>query len=490
MVCACEDVTATDVHAALAHGHDDLESLKRYTGLATGICQGRNCLARAAGLLHAHTQITPRPISARPPLWPTTLAALAAAGELPPIYPGSEAPALTPSPPPPRPPATMAALPTSVDVVVIGGGIMGLALAYHLAERRLAVAVLEQSYLNAGASGRNGGGIREQWSTEENILLMKESIARCRELAQELGINIWLRQGGYLFVTRTRERLQAMAENIALQNRLGVPSRLVKPAEIARVVHGLTTTDLAGGAYNPEDGVIFPWPFVWGYAEGARRLGAHVATFTPARAIDVEGGRVTGVHTPRGRLACGLVVNAAAAWANEVAALAGVTLPNRPQRHEILVTESLRPFLDPLVSEVGTGLYFSQSLRGEIVAGMGDPEQPPGLELRTSLRFLTRIARALVHRLPSLSGVKVLRQWAGCYDLTPDDHPLIGEVNEVKGFYQLHGFVGHGFMMAPVVCRLVADEIASGRTHAFLAANRPSRFAAGALRRRETMIIG
>ncbi len=493
LVCTCEDVTRGDVERAIARGHTDMESLKRYTGLGTGICQGRGCLARAAQLLTraGYGGHTLAPTSARPPLWPVPLAALAAGASLPPIYPSEAAPAWTPPPPMPAPPEQLPSLPTHAQVVIIGGGIMGLATAYHLAKCGLTnVVVLEASYLNAGASGRNGGGIREQWSTEQHILLMRESIALCRELAKELGINVWLRQGGYLFVTAKEKVASGMGANVELQNRLGVPSRMLRRSEMQHLVPELETSDLVAAVYNPEDGVIFPWPFLWGYAEGARQRGVHIATFTPATHLLVEGGRVCGVVTPRGTIRTELVVNAAAAWAPEIARMAGVTLPNRPERHEILVTESLRPFLGPLVSELGLGLYFSQSLRGEVVGGLGDPDEPVGVEMRSSQRFLVRMARALVHRMPRLGAVKVLRQWAGCYDVTPDGNPIVGEVDEVAGFFQLHGFVGHGFMMAPVVGRIVGEYLAKGTEHPFVHDNRLHRFARGDVDHKETMIIG
>ncbi|MEE8410332.1 MAG: FAD-binding oxidoreductase, partial [Myxococcota bacterium] len=424
-------------------------------------------------------------------LTPTPLGLLAGGTELPPIYPGPSAPATTPAPPMPPAPATLPPLPGRADVVIIGGGIMGLATAFHLAKRgKTNVVVVERAYINSGATGRCGGGIRAQWSTEQNVLLMKESIAICRDFAKEVGINIWLRQGGYLFVATRPEHMQAVEQNVAMQNRLGVPTRILKPNEVSEIAPDVHTADLVGACFNPDDGIMFPWPFLWGYADGARQLGAKIHTFTPVTDIDIEAGRVTGVVCDRGRIACDLVVNCAAAWAPEIAAMAGVELPNRPERHEILSTESLRPFMNPLVSELGTGLYFSQSLRGEIVGGLGDPEQPAGVETRSSLRFVMRMARALVHRMPRLARVKVLRQWAGCYDMTPDGNPIIGETKAVAGFYQLHGFMGHGFMMAPAVTKLVAAHIADGKDHPFFRDNRLERFSDGTPIQAETMIIG
>lgn len=493
LICLCEDVTRHDVEEAVAAGATDIESVKRYTGLGTGVCQGRTCMARLAGVM-ADLGVPPdrlAPMTARAPLWPVPLGVLATTGDLPPLFPGPDRPALTPAPPPPPAPAALSPLPESAEVVVIGGGIMGLATAYHLAANGLTdVVVLERSYLCAGASGRNGGGIREQFATEQNIELMKESIALCRRFAKDFGINVWLRQGGYLFLAQTPDYASALEKNVKVQNEHGVPTRLITAEQARKIVPDLAVDDVLAASFNHEDGVIFPWPFLFGYATRARELGVHVATFTPATGIDVEAGKVTGVVTPRGRIRCNLVVNAAAAWAPEVARLAGVSVPNKPERHEILVTESFKPFLGPLVSELKSGLYFSQSLRGEIVGGMGDANEPRGVEMRSSLRFAVRMSRALVHRIPRLARVKVLRQWAGCYDVTPDHNPIVGEVDQVKGFFQLHGFVGHGFMMAPSVCKLVGEHIARGRAHPFITENNLRRFQVGGGGRPESMIIG
>lgn len=493
LVCMCEDVTDAEILRAFDAGFQDMESVKRFTGVGTGSCQGRQCLARVARLLHGRGVAPEKlaPTTTRPPLWPVPLGVLAAEGDLPPTYPGPLAPALWSELPMPAPPDRLETQPDAAQVVIVGGGVMGLATAYHLAKNGIRdVVVLERSYLNAGASGRNGGGIRQQWSTEQNVLLMKESVKLCRGLAKELGINVWLRQGGYLFVALSAAHLEAAERNVAMQNRLGVKTRMLRPKEALRLAPELNIADVRGASFNPDDGVIFPWPFLFGYAEKARRHGARILTFTEVLGIDVQNRRVAAVHTGRGTIRCDLLINAAGAWSPAVAHMAGVKLPNKPERHEILVCESLKSFLRPLVSELGTGLYFSQSMRGEVVGGLGDPDEPAGLEMRSSLRFLQRMARALVHRMPRLAAVKVLRQWAGCYDVTPDRNPVVGEVSEVSGFFQLNGFVGHGFMMAPAIGKLVGEHLAKGREHPFLRANRLSRFQDDSAAPRETLIIG
>ncbi len=497
IVCACEDVTLADLEAALDQGLTDMESIKRYTGLATGICQGKSCLPRLAAQVRQRTRHTSpqvvRPTTPRPPVTPIRLGELADAS-LPHLYPGPHAPLLF-NPKVARfapPMGAQGSLPKRASVVIVGGGVMGLATAYHLARCGVKdVLVLERDYLNAGASGRNGGGIRMQWSTPAMIDLMKESIGTCRSLARELRINIWLRQGGYLFLSRRDKDMAAATERVALQNSLGVNSRVLTPAACAKVVPGLTVTDVLGGTFNADDGVIFPWPFLYGYAERARALGAHIAPFTAVENIALQNGRICGVYTSRGYVACDRLINAAAAWSRDISGMVGIEAKNHPARHEIMVTESLKPCLEPLVSEVDSGLYFSQSLRGEIVAGMGDPTEPEELQMRSSLRFAKRISRALCHRFRALGQVQFVRQWAGCYDLTPDGNPIVGEEPAVPGFFQLNGFVGHGFMLAPALTRRFAHFLAHDTHDAALDTFTPRRFAPGAPPvPHETMIIG
>ncbi len=393
-------------------------------------------------------------------------------------------------------------------VVVIGAGILGLATAYNLAKRGVRdVLVVDRTYLCGGASGRNGGGVRAQFSSETNIRLMRESIAICRDFATEMKINVWFRQGGYLFLARTAERARDLEENVALQNRCGLPTRMVDAAEMRRIVPELSTEGVRAASFNPGDGVVFPWPFVWGYARAAADLGVTIKPFTEVVGFDTLGGRITGVRLrptklspldasdealPAGdafTVACDDVVLCAGAWSPKVAALLGVALPNTPHRHEICSTEPLKPWLGPLVADLTNGLYFSQSMRGEIVGGIAVEPVPEGINQQSSRRFLTEYARALVGTVPTLAGVRVLRQWAGCYDLTPDGGPIVGRVADPTNLTLACGFMGHGFMMAPVMGRLLAEHVDTGVTSELFARWSLDRFARGELVH-ENMIIG
>jgi sarcosine oxidase, subunit beta len=389
------------------------------------------------------------------------------------------------------------------DVVVVGAGIMGLSIAYHLAARGMTnVTVVDRSYLCGGASGRNGGGVRAQWSSETNVRLMQESIRMCREFATKMKINVWFRQGGYLFLARTPAIRASLEKSVALQNANDLPTRMLSPHEARKIVPELDVTGIEAASYNPDDGVVFPWPFVWGYAQAARKLGVDVATWQEVVGFDTNGPRIEGVRVRAsgrpGEAAGGestavirtnRVVNAAGAWSPEVARLLGVELPNKPHRHEICSTEPLKPWLKPLVADLSDGLYFSQSTRGEIVGGISNEYVAPGLDQGSSHAFLGKYARSLVRACPILGRVKVLRQWAGCYDLTPDANPIVGAVDGVEHFYQASGFMGHGFMIAPIIGKLLAQVVADGPPVPVFDQWNLRRFAEGKLLS-EAMILG
>ena len=379
---------------------------------------------------------------------------------------------------------------------MIGAGIMGLSIAYHLARLGVRdVTVVDKSYLCGGASGRNGGGIRAQWSSEANVRLMQESIRMCQDFANEFKINVWLRQGGYLFLARSEDKRRALEDSCKLQRECGLSTRMLSPREAQKIVPELSTDGVVAATFNPDDGVVFPWPFVWGFAQAATKLGAEVSTFTDVIGIDLHGTTIEGVRIRdkaggEHRIATNKIVNAAGAWSPEIAKLAGVELPNKPHRHEICSTEPLKPWLKPLVADLGNGLYFSQSTRGEIVGGIGQERVAPGLDQNSSFAFLGLYARALVSTCPILGDVKVLRQWSGCYDLTPDGNPIIGGVDGVEHFYQASGFMGHGFMMAPVMGKLIAEHIAKENHLPMFDRWNLRRFKEGNLLAGEAMIIG
>jgi len=368
---------------------------------------------------------------------------------------------------------------------------MGLSVAYHLASDHgvKRIVVLDASYLCGGASGRNGGGVRAQWSSELNIRLMRESLGLFRSFAERHHINTWFRDRGYLFLARSEASAAELARNVELQNQCGVHSELITPSAIAEIVPELDPRGVLAASYNARDAVVFPWPFVWGYAESARALGVSIRPFTRVVGIETRGPSITAVVTERGRIETSVVVNACGAHSPEVARMVGVDLPTHPHRHEICSTEPLKPWLKPLVADLSDGLYFSQSIRGEIVGGIGNERVPEGPDQRSSARFLALYAKALTRACPRLGAVRILRQWAGLYDISPDANPIVGPVDKVDGFFLLSGFMGHGFMMAPVVGQRVAAQIARGTSGELFEHWSLARFATGRLLK-EGMIIG
>ena len=377
-------------------------------------------------------------------------------------------------------------LPAQAEVVIVGGGVVGLAIAYNLARRGLGdVVVVERGYLAEGASGRNGGGVRQQWSTELNIRLMQESVELCRRFAVDLGVNVWFRQGGYLFLARTAQEVARLDKNIAIQNRCGVPTRMLEPDKAHEIVPELDLTGIIAAAYNPTDGILFPWPFLWGYARQAAAHGARIFTQTPVSGLEPQKGGGYLVHTPRGAVRARRLVNATGAWSPRLAQMIGVQVPTYPIRHEICSSEPLKPFLRPMVSELTSGLYCSQSMRGEIVGGVTIPGHDSTYGMGSTLEFLATYARRLVRLMPILGEIKVLRQWAGPYDQSPDGNPILGAAPGHPDFFLACGFVGHGFMMAPIVGKLYGEWLTGGAPHEIFARYTLDRFASGAVAHHE-----
>jgi sarcosine oxidase subunit beta len=352
----------------------------------------------------------------------------------------------------------------TADIIIVGGGVNGMACAYNLARRGMKdIVVLERGYPGCGATGRCGGGIRQQWGLEENVILARESVKIFENLSAELGYNIFFRQGGYLMLLYDESEKALVQKTIPMQNRLGVPTRLLGLRETAEIAPGLNLEGVLGAAFCPTDGTAYPYAVLWGYAEAARKHGASVYVHTPVESVTRNNGTFT-VQANGTTFEAPRLLNTAGAFTRDVARMLGVEIPTHPVKHEIAVTEPLKSFLSPMVISVKYGFYFSQSLRGEIVGGIGLDNEPSSHSSKSSPEFLFKYARALRNVFPSLGKARIIRQWAGSYDMSPDHRPIVGGVDGLDGYYHACGFSGHGFMLSPIVSRLMAELITTGET--------------------------
>ena len=380
---------------------------------------------------------------------------------------------------------------STAEIVIIGAGIMGCAIAHALAERgQTDVLVLERDQIGRGATADAAGGIRQQFSTETNVRLATYSVRVWETYQERFGIDIGLRQQGYLFLLADAEEEEVFRGNLALQQRLGVPTRWVTPAEIAKLNPTVVLDDIVGGTFCPEDGWCDTYGATVGFAQAARRLGVTIEEETPVTGIRVANGRVDGVETPRGTVATPLVIVCAGPYTRQVGALAGAELPVDPYRRMSFITEpfALAPPTLPMTIEFSTGLYFHPESRG-FLFGMGNRAEPSSFTKTVDEEWMLTTVEALVGRAPIFEQASVMRGWAGFYEITPDDNPLLGFVDEPAGLAVAAGFSGHGFMQGPAIGTCLAELILDGAaTTVDITPFRPSRFAEGALAHEHNVI--
>jgi len=355
--------------------------------------------------------------------------------------------------------------PESAGVVVIGGGIIGTATAYYLAKAGFKdIVLLEKNAIASGSTGRCAGGIRQQWGTPMNVELSMKSVRMFETLEKELGFDFEYYQGGYLLLVRNESQMAQFEKNIALQNSYpGLHVELIKPQEIREVCNAINTDGLIGAAYCKTDGHANPMLANYAYAWAAQKLGAKIFTRAEVTGIDVKDGGIKSVKTSDGStIKTERVVNAADGHAALIGKMVGLDLPIRSFRHQIMVTEPVAKILDPLVVDLAGNLYFRQTKHGSFVAGQSDKDEPEGFDMKSDYRFMLEVSSKLEKIMPALGNVKIVRQWAGLYGMTPDSQPIIGGVRDVEGYYQAIGFSGHGFMIAPITAKILSEIILHG----------------------------
>ena len=367
------------------------------------------------------------------------------------------------------------------NVVIIGGGVMGTSTAYHLAKLGCKdVVLVEKKQLASGSTGLSAGGIRLQFSSEANIRISMESLLVFEHFAEEFEAEIDFRQHGYLFLATGAKDWAEFQANVAVQQRAGVPVRLLSPEEIGDMAPYLYLDDVIGGTFCPRDGYADPYSVTMGFARQARRLGVRICEETEALDIKVSEGKVRAVVTNRGEIATPVAVNVAGPWAAQVGRMAGLELPVVPYRRQVFVTAPFDelPRQIPMIIDFAPSFYFRRE-GASILMGMTDHEEPPSFNTNFDLGFLAKVGEKAAYRAPVLDRAGFMRGWGGLYDVTPDDNPIIGkDIGGVEGFYCAVGFSGHGFMQSPAAGRILADLITSGQTDLDLSPFRLERFKA------------
>jgi len=371
------------------------------------------------------------------------------------------------------------------EVVIIGGGVIGASIAYHLGKRGMGqVILLEKEALGAGSTGRCLGGIRYQFSTEIHVRFSLESFSFFRDFREELGVDPEFKRIGYFFLATSARSQKVLQENYLLLQRFGILVELLSAEEIQQRWPQLQVSDVLWGSYCGEEGYAGPHEVLMGYIKGAQRAGCRIYEGIEAVGIMIEKGRVTGVDTREGKISCGWVVNAAGPYASSVGAMAGIEIPVTPIRRQVFTTSPYHriPGTIPLVIDLERGWYIRREGEGFLLAGPQDEKPSYNTALDSGLGAKSWAAENALYRIPALEEMEINGGWAGLYEISPDQHAILGEAPGLKGFLCANGFSGHGFMHSPLAGRLISELICDGRTSTLdISALSLTRFSAGHL---------
>jgi sarcosine oxidase, subunit beta len=354
----------------------------------------------------------------------------------------------------------MSTVPATADVVVVGGGVIGTSIAFHLAEAGVDVCLLERDQLAGGSTSRAAGGFRAQFSDPLNIAIGLRSIDAFTRFGERPGAEIDLHQDGYLFLLDREEDVASFDASVALQNDLGVPSRFVGLDEVRELCPIAGLDGVLAATYCALDGHASPEAVVQGYAAGARAHGASIVTGCALTDVQRQDGEVRSVETALGTIETGTVVCAAGVWSPEIARRVGVDLPVQPYLREVGFTGPIPglPERIPLTIDFSSGLYFHREGPG-LLFGMADPAQPAGLDAPTDPAWLEKVMDVADRRLPSLLDMGIAGGWKGYYEVSPDHTALVGESSDAARFLYATGFSGHGFLQGPAIGEIVRDLV-------------------------------
>ena len=354
------------------------------------------------------------------------------------------------------------------DVVIIGAGGHGLATAYYLAKHHgiTNVAVVDKGYVGGGNTARNTAIIRSNYLTPEGVRFYDASLRLFRDLSHELDFNIMYSERGHLTLAHTEAALRTNRWRAEVNKHLDVDSEVVSPEEIARIEPTLNLSrdvryPILGALHHRPGAIARHDAVAWGYAIGAAERGVEIHPNTEVTGILVEGGAATGVETTRGTVRCGCVVQAVAGSSGLLAGMAGFKLPIRSVPLQACVSQPLKPFLDTIVVSGSLHVYISQSARGELVMG-GATDPYPLYSTRSTLDFMEGLMGHVLELFPFLGNLKILRQWAGIADMTPDFAPIMG-VSPINNYYLDAGWGTWGFKATPACGTYMSDLVATGQ---------------------------
>ena len=373
----------------------------------------------------------------------------------------------------------MDSLPSRAGVVVIGGGIIGASIAFHLAQAGVGdVVLVERSALACGSSGKPIGGVRAQFSDALNVQLAARSLTAYDRFGHSPGADIEFDKVGYLFLLRTPEHVAGFERSIAVQNEHGLPTRLVSPAEARELCPPVDPDAFVAAAFSPSDGHALPAVAAGAYVQAARRRGARAVTGCDVLDVEVRGEEIVAVRTSRGSVRTSIVVCAAGAWSRAIGAMVGVELDVRPIRRQIAFTEPLHAIAPrlPFTIDYDSTFYFHNA-GDRVLLGMSDPEQAPGFGCDYTEQWLPALRRSAARCAPSLADLPVSHGWAGLYEMTPDANALIGESPAVGRFLYATGFSGHGFCQAPATGEVICELVRGARPFVDVTPLRAERFA-------------
>jgi sarcosine oxidase, subunit beta len=372
-------------------------------------------------------------------------------------------------------------LPRTASIVIIGGGVVGCSIAYHLARRGVRdVVVLERESVGSGTTSKAAGGIRAQFPTETEIRFSLEAIRVFERFEDEFGVDPGYKKIGYLFLVSDPDDLRAFEARIALQRRLGVDVRVIGPDDAGKLVPALRVDDLVAAVWGPDDGLAGPAEVTSGFAKRARERGVHIAEGVRVSTITRDGDRMTGVSTTDGAIAAPVVINAAGPSAASIGRLAGIEIAVHPRRRHIFFTQPFPqiPGPIPLITDRASGFYFRKEME-QVLLSPGDVEDiGSDFDVPMDRGKMDETVTKAVHRVPILEHATIAGGWAGLRPLTPDDHAIIGWAPGVAGFFLAVGFGGHGFQHSPATGRHVADWIVDGKPSMDLSLFDPARFTA------------